>query len=77
MDYQIITKDKFDEVITHLRHNFPDEPLNAAVGLSFHGKPSPLLEKYDLLSMEEGMSFMAVDNETGGVRNCIFNTILL
>lgn len=69
MDYQIISEDKFEDVIIHLRESFPDEPLNASVGLSVRGKPCPLLEKYDLLTLGEGMSLVAIDKETGLVRN--------
>lgn len=72
MDYQIITEDKFEEVINHLRQSFPDEPLNASVGLSIHGQPCPLLENYDLLTMKERMSVMAIDKITGTVSLCYF-----
>lgn len=68
MEYHTVTPDRFEEVIHHLRHSFPDEPLNAAVGLSTHGKPCELLEKYDLATMGEGLSVMAIDKETGMVR---------
>lgn len=69
MDYLTITEERFQDVIDLLRQSFPDEPLNASVGLSIRGKPSPLLEKYDLQCMAEGFSIMAVDKETGTVSN--------
>uniref|UniRef100_A0A6P7GC60 Uncharacterized protein LOC114336297 n=1 Tax=Diabrotica virgifera virgifera TaxID=50390 RepID=A0A6P7GC60_DIAVI len=67
MEYVPIPSSRFEEVLGHLRMSFPDEPLNASVGLSLHGKPCPLLEKYDLLTMQEGMSIMALDTETNDV----------
>lgn len=67
MDYEIIPENRFDEVILHLRISFPDEPLNAAVKLSTHGKPCELLEKYDLHTLGEGMSVMAIDKNSGMV----------
>lgn len=65
MDYLTITEDRFDDVINLLRKSFPDEPLNAAVGLSVRDQPCPLLEHYDLKCMAEGYSILALDKETG------------
>lgn len=75
MDYVTITEDKFDDVITLLRQSFPDEPLNASVGLSIRGQPCPLLEKYDLQCMGEGYSIMAVDKETGAVSDFFIKNV--
>lgn len=67
MEYGPIPESKFDEVIHHLRFNFPDEPLNASVGLCVHGKACELLEHHDLLTLQDGLSVMATDPETGEV----------
>lgn len=67
MEYGPIPESKFDEVIHHLRHNFPDEPLNVSVGLCVHGKACELLEHQDLLTLQDGLSVMATDPETGEV----------
>nr|CAH7738114.1 unnamed protein product [Callosobruchus chinensis] len=73
MEYGPIPPSKFDDVIDHLRENFPDEPLNASVGLSIKGQPCPLLEKYDIMTLQEGMSVMAVDKETGMIAGVALN----
>lgn len=72
MEYGPIPASKYEQVIHHLRHSFPDEPLNASVGLCVHGKACELLEHHDLLTMQDGLSIMAVDPDTGEVRfiNC-------
>ncbi|XP_072396820.1 arylalkylamine N-acetyltransferase 1-like [Diabrotica undecimpunctata] len=75
MEYVPIPSSRFEEVLGHLRQSFPDEPLNASVGLSLHGKPCPLLEKYDLLTMQEGMSIMALDTETNEIAGVLLNGI--
>ncbi|KAG5879467.1 Dopamine N-acetyltransferase, partial [Gonioctena quinquepunctata] len=75
MEYSVIPPSKFDDVIKHLRTNFPDEPLNASVGLSVHGKPCELLENYDLQTLQEGMSIMAVDTETDEIAGVALNGI--
>ena len=63
LKYSIISPSRFNAVIDHLRVNFPDEPLNASVGLCLHGIPCPLLVHHDLKSMEDGLSIMVVDEE--------------
>lgn len=72
MEYGIVPSSRFDDVVDHLRHNFPDEPLNTSVGLSFKGEPCELLEKYERLTLEEGMSVMAVDSVSGEVSTVFF-----
>jgi len=67
LDYVIIPPSRFDAVIDHLRVNFPDEPLNASVGLCLHGIPCPLLEHHDLKTMEDGLSLMVIDKENDKV----------
>ncbi|ENN75799.1 hypothetical protein YQE_07651, partial [Dendroctonus ponderosae] len=76
LDYSIIPPSRFNAVIEHLRVNFPDEPLNASVGLCLHGIPCPLLEHHDLKTMQDGMSIMAVDKEKNKV-GLIGNILLL
>lgn len=65
--FQVIPEANFDDVIHHLRHNFPDEPLNVAVGLCKHGVPCELLEHHVLMSLKDGMSLMALDPSTNEV----------
>lgn len=72
MEYGPIPPSKFDDVINHLRFNFPDEPLNASVGLCMHGQPCELLEHHDLMTLKDGLSVMAVDKETGVVCTSLF-----
>lgn len=67
MEFGPIPASRFDEVIEHLRHSFPDEPLNVSVGLCSHGKPCELLEHHDLMTLQEGLSLMATDPQTGEV----------
>lgn len=77
LDYVIIPPSRFDAVIGHLRVNFPDEPLNASVGLCLHGIPCPLLEHHDLKTMEDGLSVMVIDKENDkvSVDFCRFGSI--
>lgn len=67
MEFQLIPESKFDEVLQHLRHSFPDEPLNVAVGLCKHGEQCELLERVDLMSLKDGLSLMAIDPITNEV----------
>ncbi|XP_057655511.1 arylalkylamine N-acetyltransferase 1-like [Diorhabda carinulata] len=73
MEYTSIPASRFEEVIRHLRLSFPDEPLNASVGLSLYGKPCSLLEQYDLSTLEEGLSVMAVDTYTNEIAGVLLN----
>ncbi|ENN75800.1 hypothetical protein D910_11685 [Dendroctonus ponderosae] len=73
LDYSIIPPSRFNAVIEHLRVNFPDEPLNASVGLCLHGIPCPLLEHHDLKTMQDGMSIMAVDKEKNKIAGVALN----
>ncbi|EFA02243.1 arylalkylamine N-acetyltransferase 1 [Tribolium castaneum] len=75
MEYGPIPSSKFTDVIHHLRHNFPDEPLNASVGLCVHGKPCELLEHHDLQTLEDGLSIMAVESTTGEIAGVALNGI--
>ncbi|KAJ8942090.1 hypothetical protein NQ314_010163 [Rhamnusium bicolor] len=75
MEYGPIPSSKFDEVINHLRYNFPDEPLNASVGLCAHGQPCELLEHHDLMTLKDGLSVMAVDKKTGVIAGVALNGI--
>ncbi|XP_066245464.1 arylalkylamine N-acetyltransferase 1-like [Euwallacea similis] len=73
LDYVVIPPTRFDAVIDHLRINFPDEPLNASVGLCLHGIPCPLLEHHDLKTMEDGFSIMAIDKENEKIAGVALN----
>lgn len=74
MDFEFgpIPESRYDEVIHHLRHNFPDEPLNASVGLCKHGQACELLEHHDLMTLKDGLSVMAIDSKTGKVSLSIY-----
>ncbi|KAL1505550.1 hypothetical protein ABEB36_005092 [Hypothenemus hampei] len=75
LEYTVIPQSLFDAVIDHLRVNFPDEPLNASVGLCLHGIPCPLLEHHDLKTMEDGLSIMAIDKKTDKIAGVALNGI--
>ncbi|KAJ8919253.1 hypothetical protein NQ315_003836 [Exocentrus adspersus] len=75
MEYGPIPPSKFDDVIHHLRYNFPDEPLNASVGLCMHGQPCELLEHHDLMTLKDGLSVMAVDKDTEVIAGVALNGI--
>ncbi|XP_060530571.1 arylalkylamine N-acetyltransferase 1 [Cylas formicarius] len=75
LQYGLIPPSRFEDVIGHLRVNFPDEPLNAAVGLCFHGKPCPLLEHHDWKTLEDGLSVMVTDKDTGKIAGVALNGI--
>lgn len=67
-EYGPIPPSRYQEVIHHLRFNFPDEPLNMSVGLCKHGQACELLEEHDIMTLKDGLSVMAVDVKTGEVR---------
>ncbi|XP_013099864.2 arylalkylamine N-acetyltransferase 1 isoform X2 [Stomoxys calcitrans] len=76
MEYKLITEDRYDDVIRHLRDNFfADEPLNKAAGLCQRGFGNRDLEHHSLETLEDNLSFMAVadNNQIAGV---ILNGIL-
>ncbi|KAJ8968896.1 hypothetical protein NQ317_008833 [Molorchus minor] len=73
MEYGPIPASKYDDVINHLRHSFPDEPLNVSVGLCEHGKPCELLERHDLMTLKDGLSVMATDMERGVIAGVALN----
>ncbi|KAF7271006.1 hypothetical protein GWI33_016066 [Rhynchophorus ferrugineus] len=75
LEYAIVPSSLYDSVIDHLRVNFPDEPLNASVGLCVHGKPCPLLECHDMKTMQDGLSIMAMDKKTGKIAGVALNGI--
>ncbi|XP_030747255.1 dopamine N-acetyltransferase [Sitophilus oryzae] len=75
LEYGIVPESLYESVIDHLRVNFPDEPLNASVGLCVHGKPCPLLEAHDLKTMQDGMSVMAMDKKSGKIAGVALNGI--
>lgn len=70
-EYGPIPPERFDEVLAHLRHSFPDEPLNVSVGLCKHDQKCELLEEMDLMTLRDGLSVIAIDaktKEVSGVR---------
>ncbi|CAG9762802.1 unnamed protein product [Ceutorhynchus assimilis] len=75
LNYIIVAPARFDSVIDHLRVNFPDEPLNASVGLCLHGTPCPLLEHHDMKTMEDGYSLMAIDKENDKIAGVALNGV--
>ncbi|XP_050303266.1 arylalkylamine N-acetyltransferase 1-like [Anthonomus grandis grandis] len=75
LEYVIVPKSRFSDVIDHLRVSFPDEPLNAAVGLALHGIPCPLLEHHELKTLEDGMSLMAVDRNMEKIAGVALNGV--
>lgn len=70
----MIQESRYNDVLDYLKNHFHDEPLNVAVGLFKKGQTCELLENYDMETMKDGYSLMAVDPETGKVStNIIFN----
>lgn len=62
MEYKLITEDRYDDVIRHLRYNFfADEPLNKAAGLCLRGMGHLDLEHHSLETLEDNLSLMAVN----------------
>ncbi|KAF5302793.1 hypothetical protein FQA39_LY01973 [Lamprigera yunnana] len=74
-EYGPIPPCKYDEVLHHLRYNFPDEPLNMSVGLCKHGVKCEILEHHDLMTLKDGLSLMAVDAKTGNIAGVALNGI--
>lgn len=72
MEFGPVPESKYEEVIHHLRNNFPDEPLNVAVGLCKHGEPCEYLEHHDLMTLKDQLSVMAVESKTGAVSKIDF-----
>lgn len=75
MEFGPVPPARFDEVIQHLRLSFPDEPLNVSIGLCKYGEPCELLEHHDLMTLQEGLSVMAVDVKTGEIAGVALNGI--
>lgn len=67
MEFGPVPVTKYKELFDFLRHNFPDEPLNVAVGLCKHGEACIYLEHHDLMTLKDQVSIMAVDGKTGEV----------
>lgn len=70
MEFTCIPKERYGEVIKHLRDNFfADEPLNKAAGLCQKGEGHQELEYLSYSTLKDGLSLMAVseDNEIAGV----------
>lgn len=66
MNFEIISCDRYNDVIEHLRNNFfADEPLNKSISLCKPGTGHIELEKHSLSTLADGLSVMAVspDNE--------------
>ncbi|XP_037822792.1 dopamine N-acetyltransferase [Lucilia sericata] len=76
MEYKLITEDRYDDVIRHLRDNFfADEPLNKAAGLCRRGMGHRDLEHHSIETLEDNLSLMAV-NENNEIAGVILNGIL-
>ncbi|KAF5289848.1 hypothetical protein FQR65_LT10664 [Abscondita terminalis] len=74
-EYGPIGPSKYDEVLHHLRYNFPDEPLNVSVGLCKHGQACEPFEHHALMTLKDGLSVMAVDVKTGEIAGVALNGI--
>ncbi|XP_069674095.1 arylalkylamine N-acetyltransferase 1-like [Periplaneta americana] len=76
IEFGLIPKERYDDVILHLRNNFfADEPLNHAVALCRPGEPHAELEEHSLTTMRDGLSQMAVHTDTGQVIGVALNGI--
>lgn len=63
-----IPKEKYNDIIQHLRNNFfADEPLNKAVKLCDQGETHYDLEVHSLETLSDNLSVMAVDTKTNQV----------
>lgn len=59
-----IPKNRFNEVIEHLRFNFfADEPLNNGVGLCKKGEAHLELENHCMYTLKQGYSRMLVTDD--------------
>ncbi|XP_018319874.1 uncharacterized protein LOC108733274 [Agrilus planipennis] len=74
-EYSVIPSTRYSDVINMLRFSFYDEPLNVSVGLCKCGEPCESLEKYNLATMEDNMSIMAVDKCTNEIAGVCLNGI--
>ncbi|KAK9693270.1 ANTH domain [Popillia japonica] len=75
MEIAVVPESRFQEAILFLRENFPDEPLNQGVRLCEKNVPCELLESHDLHTMEDGLSLMATDPDTGEIAGIALNGI--
>ncbi|XP_037933275.1 dopamine N-acetyltransferase-like [Teleopsis dalmanni] len=77
MEYKLITEERFDDVVRHLRDSFfADEPLNKAAGLCCKGLGNRELEQHSYETLEDHLSLMAVD-ENDEIAGVILNGVLL
>ncbi|KAL3266544.1 hypothetical protein HHI36_010712 [Cryptolaemus montrouzieri] len=75
MQFEPIQESRYNEILEYLKHHFHDEPLNVAVGLFKKGQTCERLEDYDLNTMKDGLSLVALDPETGRIAGAILNGI--
>lgn len=61
MEYERISSNRYEDVIQHLRNSFfADEPLNKSVNLCSPGQGHIELEKHSLVTLNDGLSVMAI-----------------
>lgn len=61
MEFVKISPNRFDDVVEHLRNSFfADEPLNKSVNLCGPGQGHGELENHSLITLNDGLSVMAV-----------------
>lgn len=61
MEYKLIRKDRYQEVLKHLKqHFFADEPLNKATNLCAHVKGQQYMEQQTIKTLCDGISLMAL-----------------
>lgn len=71
MEYKLITPNRFEDVVNHLRESFfADEPLNKAAGLCKKGTGNQDLEHHSYETLADNLSLMAV-NENDEVSQTI------
>ncbi|XP_045480542.1 arylalkylamine N-acetyltransferase 1-like [Harmonia axyridis] len=75
MHFEIVDESRYDEVLNYLRNHFHDEPLNVAVGLFKKGQTCQLLENYDMDTMRDGYSIIAIDPDTNKIAGAMLNAI--
>ncbi|XP_044749553.1 arylalkylamine N-acetyltransferase-like 2 [Coccinella septempunctata] len=75
MQFELLEECRYNDVLEYLKNHFHDEPLNVAVGLFKKGQTCELLENYDLQTMKDGYSLVAIDPETGKIAGAMLNGI--
>ncbi|KAK9875612.1 hypothetical protein WA026_009410 [Henosepilachna vigintioctopunctata] len=73
--YELIEESRYNEILDYLKNHFHDEPLNMAVRLFEKGETCERLEEYDLNTMKDGLSYVAIDSESGRIAGTILNGI--